>query len=71
MFDENPGDQIEVSVPKGTSNMIKLEDTPDVNIEDAQDVPLERSFFWACPKCLTDDYLVDITSVEQLPDCDF
>lgn len=63
MFDENPDNQPEVSVPKGTANMIQFEDT--------QEGDLERSFFWACPNCLTDEYLVDVTSVEQLPDCDF
>jgi hypothetical protein len=62
MFDENPSDQAEFAAPKGTASMVQLEDT--------QEGDLERSFFWACPTCLTDDYLVDVTSVHQLPDSD-
>lgn len=55
MFDENPSNQPELEAPTGTKNMVQLEDT--------QDGDMERSFFWACPVCLTDDYLVDVNSL--------
>jgi hypothetical protein len=63
MFDDNPSNQPEFEAPTGTLSMEQVEDTNEGD--------LERSFFWACPVCLTDAHLVDVTSVEQLPDCDF
>ena len=55
MFDEDPTDlktQPELIAPKNTRFMIKAE--------------VDGEFVWCCPFCLTDEYLIDVHSINQL-----
>ena len=58
MFDENPSSQPKLEAPSGTVNMKKFEDTEEGD--------LERSFFWGCPECETDEYLQDVENIHDL-----
>lgn len=46
LFDENPLGELKQKVEGNELYMIQLED--------------EGGFFWACPNCEVDDYLMDI-----------
>lgn len=46
MIDENPDDQPELTAPENVKNMKELNDI--------------GGFYWACPECLTDEYLQDM-----------
>lgn len=55
MFDDNQGNQPELEAPEETLSMEQVEDTNEGD--------LERSFFWACPVCMTDAHLQDVTEL--------
>lgn len=47
LFDENPQVDSQMYIaPKGTLSMVQVDDSND--------------FFWACPICRTDKYLIDL-----------
>lgn len=56
MVDENPSNQPAFEIPANVQKMAWVAD---------HDAP-EKEIFWGCPNCLTDAYLVDIKTKDQI-----
>lgn len=54
MIDQNP--QIGATLYELTGKEVQMQYIPGLTKNENQ----EKEYFWACPKCLVDDYLTDL-----------